>query len=299
MIALLRDFEAVKSGEVLIIQLPINYSQHYAVSGKVIGNRSGHQITIHQDEVLQKYTAPVRNLVKVVLESGIELSPDEMKVIQNQYKDEDYYTAYPSLEVEFEHRKQLLELEKAERVYEETPEEFIPIELTIIGEMNDTGSKYITTPLVYGKARFSQYTESFYNLNVLFLLADVMKDFADSNNLKFTNSTHSGYRFAQIDDKYVSNKTWDDMLEGKSNRTYKTLQEAKSAEQVYRNDFLNYLRAKFNKNTLDAASIAQVYAKLESIKNSVRDLEVKQKSYHSKNAAINLINDLLKKLEAQ
>lgn len=298
MIALLKDYEAVKSGEVLIVQLPSNWQQ-YAISGKVLSSRSGQQITIHQDEVLQKYIPPVKTFVKVKFEDNSELSAETFKAIQNKYIDEDGDTVYPSLEVEFEHRKQLLELSGAEKVYDETPEEFIPIELTIIGEMSDTGSKYITTPLVYGKARFSQYTESFYNLNVLALLADSLTDFSEKNNLKLTNSSHSGYKFAQLDGAYISNKSWDDMLEGKSNRTYKTLQEAKSAEQLYRNDFLNYLRAKFNKNTLDAVSIAQVYAKLESIKNSVRDLDVKQKSYHSKNTTITLINDLLKKLEAQ
>jgi hypothetical protein len=298
MIALLRDFEAVKSGEVLIVQLPSNWQQ-YAISGKVLGSRSGHQITIHQDEVLQKYTPPVKTFVKVVFEDKSELSVEEYRAIQNKYIDEDGDTTYPSLEAEFEHRKQLLELDKSIKVYDETIEQFTPIELTIIGEMNDTGSKYITTPLVYGKARFSQYTEGFYNLNVLSLLADALKDFAEESNLQLTNSSHSGYRFAKLDDTYVSNKTWDDMLEGKSNRTFKTLEEAKSAENIIRNDFLNYLRAKFNKNTLDAASVAQVYTRLESIKNSVRDLDVKQKSYHSKNATITFINDLLKKLEAQ
>jgi hypothetical protein len=164
-----------------------------------------------------------------------------------------------------------------------------------VGELTDTGSKFIETPLVFGQARFSNYDNAFYKLNVSELLGNVIKEFAKDKGMKFNNSTHSGYRYCQIDGSYVSSGKWEKLLDGAQHH-YKSLSLAKEMEKEYTTEMLAYLKAKYNTEKLSEESCAAVFAQLKDIRYKVANLKVTSKSDFSWRAALKLIDDTMLRL---
>lgn len=292
LITMLNDFEAVTSGDVMIIQLPS--SRKWDIDGKRIETSygKGTQVSVAKDAVISTVTSAQR-VLKYYVNGDSEISSERM----NAYRaDFDYGDNYPDLETEFEHRKLLAELDKFTPVYEETPEVLIPIEYRVIGEFTDTGSDYIETALTYGKGRFYNNEMSFFKLNVTGLLGNELQKFAKEKGLTFSNSTHSGYRYAQINGVYVSEKAWETRLQEGSTQYHPTLTSAKQAEQTLVGELRQMLNAKFNYSKLDGLLINEIYGDLRRIKGYVQELEVKVKSDNTKRLAIRAIDELQIKL---
>jgi hypothetical protein len=290
---MLNDFEAVTSGDVMIIQLPS--SRKWDIDGKRIETSyvKGTQVSVAKDAVISTVTSPQRVLKYYVNGWSSEISIERM----NAYRaDFDYGDNYPDLETEFEHRKLLAELDKFTPVYEETPEVLIPIEYKVIGEFTDTGSDYIETALTYGKGRFYNNEMSFFKLNVTGLLGNELQKFAKEKGLTFSNSTHSGYRYAQINGVYVSEKAWETRLQEGSTQYHPTLSSAIGAEQTLVGELRQMLNAKFNYSKLGVLLINEIYGDLRRIKGYVQELEVKVKSDNTKRLAIRAIDELQIKL---
>jgi hypothetical protein len=276
-IDLLKENEAVVSGNTMIVHLPHGM---YKICDRVVSiGWNNNQVAVNRDEVIYKHTPPRVKVVGYTYEDGKTISFEDAQVTRSLYCYDGEYE-YPDLDTEFAHRKQLLELEKATAVTEQTDEVLTPLEFTIVGEVIDTGSKYIETAISYGAARFSSYDDSFYRLDVTQLLGDTIKQFATDNNLRFDNS-NSGYRFCKIDGASVSTPEWENLLKEGASRVLPTLEEAKKVEQGFRSKMLNHLRGKYIKSTLDEATRAEIYSDLESILRRLGELEVKQKSVYA------------------
>jgi hypothetical protein len=292
LIAMLNYFEAVTSGDVMIIQLPAN--RVWDIDGKRVASPygKGTQVSVAKDAVISTVTSAQR-VLKHYVNGDSEISSELM----NEYRaDFDYGDNYPDLETEFQHRKLLADLGKYTPVYEKTPEVLIPIEYRVIGEFTDTGSDYIETALTYGKGRFYNNEMSFFKLNVTGLLGNELQRFAKEKGLTFSNSTHSGYRYAQINGLYVSEKAWETRLQEGSTQYHPTLTSAKKAEQTLVGELRQMLNAKFNYSKLDGLLINEIYGDLQRIKGYVQELEVKVKSDNTKRLAIRAIDELQIKL---
>lgn len=292
LITMLNDFEAVTSGDVMIIQLPAN--RVWDIDGKRVASPygKGTQVSVAKDAVISTVTAAQR-VLKHYVNGDSEISSERM----NAYRSDFYYgDNYPDLETEFEHRKLLAELDKFTPVYEETPEVLTPIEYKVIGEFTDTGSAYIETSLTYGKGRFYNNETSFFKLNVTGLLGNELQKFAKEKGLTFSNSTHSGFRYAQINGVYVSEKAWETRLQEGSTQYFPTLSSAIGAEQALVGELRQMLNAKFNYSKLDGLLVNEIYGDLRRIKEYVQGLEVKVKSDNSKRLAIRAIDELQIKL---
>lgn len=283
----LREHEAVVSGDVLIVQLG---SRQYAVSGNVLERTYNKQIPIVKDEVLQLYTPPVKKLVSVI-------------VGDTTYTAEEYYrlnnvdiNEIPTLEEEFAHRRLLANLRLGEKVYEETPAVFTPVEIKIVGEVKDTGSKYITTPLVYGKARFSNYGNGFYKLNISELFVDTVKKFSEDTGLSLDKPQVNSWKFAKIDGQYFATGTELEKYADKAVRIVNTLEAAKELEDGIRSEIETYLRGRFNRTVINKVTAAQLFCDLERLRKNIMDLEVKQKSSSDQSRAVKTIGEMLKKL---
>lgn len=282
----LKQHEAVKCGDVLIIQLG---SGRYAVSGKVLNHTYNCQAPIAEGEVLQHYCGPQKTLIKIITAEGKEYTAEEYYKLNGV--DIDYIY---NLDEEYAHRKLLKSLDEGEKVYEETPETFTPVEITIVGEFKDTGSKYITTPLVYGNARFSSYENSFYRLDVTQLFVETVKQFAQDSDLKLEES-HS-WKFCKIDGQYIASSTPLEKYADKAVRMCASLEAAKDLENSIRSEINTYLRGRFNRTEMNKITAAQVFTDIESIRRRVQQLEVKQKSVSEQNSLVRKCTDLLNKL---
>jgi hypothetical protein len=292
-ITMLKDFEAVVSGNTMVIQLPAN--RVWDIDGKRIETRYSSvspQYSVAIDAVISQVTPAQRTLVKYTLD-GVDITLEQMRGHRRAWDDGD---CYPDLETEFEHRKLLAELDKAVGVYEETPELLTPIEYKVVGEFTDTGSKFIETPLTYGKGRFYPNDTSFFKLNVTGLLGDTLRQFAKERGFSFENSTHSGYRYAKIDNTYVSTKEWEKKLEENSTQYYPTLSAAIGAEQTLVAELRQMLNSRFNYSKLEGLLCSDVFKELEYLLGRVSALEVKAKSESSHRAVIVNIKQLMTKL---
>lgn len=276
-IDLLKEKEAVVAGSVMTVCLPAG---RYKIGDRVVSvGWHSSQVTVNRDEVIYNYTPPRTKVLSYTYDDGRTISYDDAQKIRSLFRYDDEYE-YPDLDAEFAHRKQLLELEKATAVTEQSDEVLTPVEITIVCELIDTGSKYIETAISYGGARFHSHENSFYRVDVTQLLGDTIKQFATDNNLRFDNS-NSGYRFCKIEGAFVSTPELENLLKEGSYRVFPTLEEAKKAEQSYRGKLLTHLRGKYIKSTFDEVTRAELYSDLESILRRLSELEVKQKSVYA------------------
>jgi hypothetical protein len=289
-IKFLKDLEAVVCGDTLILQLPSGY---YRLDDRELTvGYSNTQVAITKDTKVYKRIPATKALIKVVLQDGREVSAQDYTEAQRKY---DYGDCYPDLDTEYAHRKFLTELDAAEKVYEITDEQLELLSYTVIGELTDTGSKFIETPLVFGQARFSNYDNAFYKLNITGLLGEVIQQFAKDKGFKFSNSTLSGYRYCQIDGSYVSSGKWEKLLDGAQHH-YTSLSLAKEAEKAYTEEILTYLKAKYNTEKLSEETCAAVFKQLSEIRFKVGNLKVTSKSDMGWRAALRLLDDTMLRL---
>lgn len=284
----LRQHEAVQCGDVLIVQLGTG---QYAVSGNKLERTYNSQIPIAVGEILQTYTAPIKKLLKITTVGGGDYSAEEYYSL-NGIDVEDFET----LEEEYQHRKLLQSLHEGEKVYEETPEVFSPVEITVVGEFKDTGSKYINTPLVYGNARFSNYENSFYRLDVTQLFIDVITQFAMDNGLHLEKNTNNSWKFCKIDDQYIASSTQLEKYADNAVRMCASLEDAKGLENSIRSEINTYLRGRFNRTGLNKITAAQVFTEIEGVRKRVQQLEVKQKHSSEQSSLVRKCTELLNKL---
>lgn len=292
--------EYVDFGESWLVYLTQQGGKKILVDGEqIIFSYSGSkQIFIKPDTVVQDVTRGTKT------HTHYEHKDTKEKMTFQEYnsiKYGQYYDSeggdfhYPSLEVEFEHRKQVEALkENYLHVYHETPDVSEPVQLTCVGSATPTGNPFIETALAYSKAKFSD--SGFYRVNWSGLTAKILKDFIDEHDLhkEFSNANHSNVRYAQIKGKYIMN----DNIRGADKEkygVYSGVELAKDAIESHTKSLRNYLYTKvFGDNiVLDKLTLGKVISDMESVLRDLRGLEVKQKSYSSKISLTNKVDKLL------
>lgn len=218
----------------------------------------------------------------------------EVHSVYNKWQDEEGNYCYPDLDTEFEHRKELEVVRGYESVYKEHPAVLTPVETRCIGDVVDTGSRYIENALAYGAAGFSN--GNLCKVNLSGIVADELILFVNDHNLndKYENSSHSNVHYAKIGGQYVMTN-----IPEASEKKYwfsKTLEDARNKESELRRSVRNHLNtAVLGKDiALDGKSIASMYSDIERWIENVNKLDVKQKSNMSK---VNLIASLRKTKE--
>lgn len=293
--------EYVDFGESWLVYLTQQDGKKILVDGKgvIVGYSGSNQIFIKPDAAV----------VEVIRGTKIHTHYEhkDTKEVMNKskyrkiifaefYSEDDGEYHYPSLEVEFEHRKQVEELkENYLPVYDIKPDKEEPIQLTCVGSATPTGSPFIETALAYSKTKFSD--SGFYRVNWSGLTAKILKDFVDEHNLHkdFTNATHSNVRFAQVKGKYILSSDVSG-ADKEQTKVYSDLGSAKEAVESHTKSLLKHLYTKtFGDNiVLNKATLGGVVRDLKAIKSSLANLEVKQKSSQSKRILVNKVYNLVK-----
>lgn len=109
-----------------------------------------------------------------------------------------------NLDQEYQLRSALTEFDNAWR---KLPREYVvtrePVELAVIGSMEDTGSKFIETPLSVGKCTWNTQS-GFYRVDASAVAADEANIYlSNCHDDNFENSTHSNILFLKYRNKYV------------------------------------------------------------------------------------------------
>lgn len=255
-----------------------------------VGWNSGNkQVVLSEEPALRKVTLGRRELTHYEHE-GTALSVKEYNSINGKYYDEDGDRCYPSLEVEYEHKKELQELYKFKAVYHQHEDTFEDIETRCVGDVVDTGSRYIENALSYGKACFTN--SCFYRVNLSAVTSSELSDFVEEHNLKskYKNPNHSNVHYAQIDNQYVmTNLPYSD----KDKFTMATsLEDATKVEKETRAEVRSHLNMKVlgSNYALHGKTLTETYTRVEQWMNTLQEIDVKVKSDSKKRGLRNSMN---------
>lgn len=106
--------------------------------------------------------------------------------------------------------------------------------------------------------------------------------------------THSGLRFAKIDDKYITGiedfeKTSNQSIIG----TYEECVARLTNNRKKLDDIISFQLAKQSQKVLDKTTVGNLLTELSTILNRVRNLDVKQKDYSFQRNTVNQISELI------
>ena len=247
------------------------------------------QFVLSELPVVRKVTLGKRELTHYEQE-GETLTKEEYQKVNGKHCDEEGDRCYPSLEVEFEHRKELEQIYKFKPVYLQHENTYKVIETRCVGDVVDTGSRYIENALSYGKACFTN--SCFYKVNLSAITASELADFVEEHNLKdkYTNSTHSNVNYAQIDNQYVMT---DLPHSDKGKFTMLTsLEDAAKVEKDTRTEVRSHLNMKVlgSNYGLHGKTLTETYTRVEQWMNTLQEIDVKVKSDSKKRGLRNSMN---------
>lgn len=290
----LRDNEAVKIGENYLVKLS-SYFGDLLYDGEKIENTSQPILvqSIDKFSLRQKSKPAIEHYVDA---EGNAISIEDLRKIRNKYYNdtlEEYI--YPSLEVEFEHRKELEKYKKLTPVYEKIPEfTYSPVTITVIGEMVDTGSKFIQSALSFGMKSFSGETNLF-RVDGMAIALDEILSYKD----RFTVDTpsHGGLRFAKVDGSYLfdENEFW---WMNSNHRMTSTLEAAKELEASIRLAVSNRIKIKVKVDIPSKLAYNAIYSRLKAIHRQVMSIAAMKNSSSARLNALSDINKLITTIES-
>lgn len=302
----LNRYQAVKFNNGFIVSF--KDEQGYQPAGKHIVN--GVEVTM-----AQVFVESLEGVKRVVDHSsvlthyenseGAVMSSEEVVIIRGlsfPYWEEDsdnYY--YPSLEVEFDIKKRQEVIKDFKPIYAKQEDTYEDVQFVIVGCQEDTGSEFITTPYSIGKAFFDN-SESVYKIeSVLSIVSDewqkLSKQYLDD---KFENSTHSGFRYAKVNNTYIFNDSTKQVSDkGQYSKLFTTLLDAKKHEESIR----KLIRSKVTPHLksyqiLGENDRSDICKDLQSLLTCISSIEPKQKSHSIYRQCIIKVNKLIDKLSS-
>jgi len=300
----LKQNQAVKlDNGLFVVEL---YQGAYEISGVQVNiNYGNNQVTVESLDDIKRITTKSGELLHYVYtHNGITdiVSGDERNALAVKVNDfsEEYYdegeeeNIFPDLDTEFEYKKlcQLLNSYRPVRAPDVTTLE--SVEITVVGTAVDTGSQFIETPFQYGTVSFGGRGVFRVNLSAI-ALDEFNRAKPVYTNSKFDNATHSNIRYAQVNGNYFFS---DETLGARENQVHisSSLKEAQAMEKKVRDGISNILRHKLAPVAMTALTVNNVMNELETIRNNVKRIDPKSKSYDDHIRAIKQLNDLVAKL---
>lgn len=298
----LKTNQAVKlDSGVYVVEL---YSGRYEINGVRTSVGYNQQLVVESLDSIKRVTAVKGKVLHYTLgEEQVSvteyhaLSKLVSSMAEEFYNEDADEYIFPNLDTEFEFKKKKELLNRHVAVRAADTEQLDTVDITVVGEAIDTGSKFIDTPFSYGQVSFNG--RGVFRIDLSAIAADeFQKQQANYTQFKFTNSTHSNIRFAQADSNYLFK---DDTLGAKENqvRVLTTLADAKALEAEVRAAISNTMRQKLAPVALtkDIVTTAGVLNSLETIKSQLAKLDVKQKSHNDWVSVSSNVKKLIATLE--
>jgi len=276
--------------EIAGVQVYINYSNSQVTVESLDDIK---HVKTQKGEVLH-YEYTRNGVTEIVSVADRKALAVKVADISEEYYDEDAEEhIFPDLDTEFEYKKLSQLLNSYRPVCAPDVTTLDSVEITVVGTAVDTKSKFIETPLQYGKVSFGSQGVFRVNLSAI-ALDEFNKAKLVYPEAKFENATHSNIRYAQVNGTYMFN---DAILGAKEAqvRVVTSLAQARALEKEVREGISNILRHKLAPvaMTQSILTVNKVMAELEAIKNSVRRIDPKAKSYNDHARAVKELNALV------
>lgn len=295
----LENNQAVQFGEVLIINLPQGQYRVDGVEVKVGNNWDGSRFKVPVGSLLEKGHSPGKIITHYTSEEHGDLYKEVYEAFlqenRDQYRNEDCETVWPNLEVEMACRKALQEFyNKGYKPVYDTPEtSWTKVDYSIVGTHEDTGSPYITTPLLLGQLNWG-HGSGLYRVDASAIAASVWQEVSNKykDKFKFDNSPHSNVHYCKINGQYLlteSGYSKDNIVLYKT-----TLEEAqalvKTIDRSVRGKLMSYIAPA----KLSDMKAAEVQKGLTSLINSMQEVSPYQKSQGQHRSSIKHAQEMLK-----
>lgn len=223
------------------------------------------------------------------------------KVNSPYYDEDDERVTYPSLEVEFECRKELVRLRDIkETIYSEEEITYSPVELEIVGDVQDTGSEYIQNILAFDGKTY--YNGTLYKVDSTKVVMDATIKFLTDNDLLQHMQNDSGrnyVRFMKVKGNYIFGDFHG--TEQGATKGFKSLEESKKFVEDKIKEINNHLKLKLfgGASPIGYATRLSVHNDLVSLKGKISKLDNKTKDYQAKVSILRDINKLIDELKTE
>jgi hypothetical protein len=301
----LKEKQAIIIGDQIMVNLP--YGSYLLANGNEVNSGyNGHKILYSNDILpIQSIQRSSRSVSGYVYADGSVMDVRDycikLAALTAPYYDEDdEKCVYPSLEVEFEVRKQT-ELLKShvEILYTEPTITYTPVDIEIVGTVEDTGSDYIKNILAFNGKTY--YNGNLYEVDVTKLVYDTTMTYLKDNDLiqHMQNDNGRNYvRYLKVKGEYMFSD-----FHGASEKAtcgFMFLSEANLYCENKAKEIVNGLRLKLfgGAQPITFATKLKVYNQLCTIQTKVVNLDVKQKDTSSKNSVCTLIRNLINELKS-
>ena len=283
-------------GELLMMRLK---GGEYEVNGKTIhlergGMGNGSIVTFPRYAHIERVTREPDKIVSYVLSDGTEITKAEY---DRQYQLA-HQGSYDSLEAEIEAKKAWLPYQKAIEKFESSTVTRETVEYTVIGVMEDTGSKYITTPYLVGQTSwFGSPKNKMYRINVTAVTYDRWLELKEEYGKKatFTIAPNRKYlQFAKINGEFAFHGSW---FKDNKFQYAMTLEEAREIVNHWRKKTTTAVFLIIRKAPLTAVEIGTVLKRLAVIQNAVMDIDSKVRTQRTQRIAIRKIKQMREWLE--
>ena len=294
----LEQHQAIKCNDKYVVQLGYdNYDWKYEVNG--IRSRGCRQIVVDDLSEIKRYVQEQKKTIGAIISDGSEVPIETIQQFSakySQYEDEDGRMWFgDNTEAELEYVKDKAYYRVQEYVYETTPAYTEDLEITVVGSVEDTGSDFIETPYVYGKANFGK--SGIYRVNLSSIAVDEFQKVRNEySDVTFDLPTHSHLKYAKVDTHYVftnRNEQW--INNNNSFVVLNDLEEAHKKEREIRKFVRGMLETYAAPKKAGDVQIKDFVESLRGIKATVDGLNVKQKSHHSYVGLRKRINELISK----
>lgn len=296
----LENNQAIKIGDSLTVKLG---SGEYLVNGQSVkASYNGITLTTSLEVKIEKVVPQIRKVNYYELTDGTKLSPEEYTKITSvnaQYYDgdSDEYI-YPDLETEFEIRKELDKLKGVVIHYHDQVIEYEPVEITVVGEMVDTGSDAIESSLSVGHVGYGA-EKSPYKVKLQQVAAKAVRKAVEDLNATIEWPSHSGLTYIKVDGQYVmttfEKRQW--CTSSNACRITSSLEDARSIEKSMFNEVYSHIVTKLSPKKLNKDTLGDLYSKVESLRDRAYNLDTKKNSKTTKHSMLTGLNDLLKLLQ--
>ena len=288
----LDDRQAIEFNGVYVIHL--SRGEYVSPSGENVKINMTGQLTHHQIEGWQRVKKTQPRVLHYKTKEGNELSVDEYRRLQEQYE-ELKEKGFPDLDTEFDLKKRIAEYNRATAVMSEAEVTHEPIEITVIGSAEDTGSEFIETPFKYCQTSFK--SSGIYKVHSTAISVDEFKKLGS----KFTKDRFScdgKLRFAKINGDFVfshmSDVAW---IDRQTSQVVGTIEEARELEKSIRQQVVNAVYLALIPVPADDVTLNEVLRQLGRIQDTVRGLDVKVKDQSSQRVALVKIRELRGRVE--
>lgn len=276
----LEQHQAIKCNDKYVVQLGLCYGNSYEIEGAL--SNGSKQVVVDDLNKIKRYFGEQKKTVGAIISDGSEVPIETIQQFNDkyfQYEDEDGRMWFgEDTEAELQYVKDKAYYRVQEYVYETTPAYTEDLEITVVGSVEDTGSNFIETPYVYGKANFG--SSGVYRVNLSSIaMYEFCKVRAEYPNVEFDVPTHSHLKYVKVNTQYIFTNCSERWINDTGTFVVlNDLEQAHEKEREIRKFVRGMLETYAAPRKAGDVEIKDFVESLKSIKGSVERLDVKQKS---------------------